>query len=59
MIGNQALEDSDDHPTNQVEETSDNDDLESSTTTGHDQIVDENSLPKPTIIQTSLTFYLM
>ena len=41
----------DDHPTDQVEETSDRDDLESSTTKGHDQIIDESSLPKPTITQ--------
>ena len=48
---NQPLEESVDHPTDQQEETSDSDDSESSTTAGHDQTVDQNSLPKPTIIQ--------
>ena len=48
---NQPLEKSVDHPTNQQEETSDSDNSESSTTVGHDQTVDQNSLPKPTIIQ--------
>ena len=48
---NHPLEESVDHPTDQQEETSDSDDSESSTTAGHDQTVDQNSLPKPTIIQ--------
>ena len=48
---NQPLEESVDHPTDQQEETSDSDDSESSTTAGHDQTVDQNSLPEPTIIQ--------
>ena len=48
---NQPLEESVDHPTDQQEETSDSDDSESSTIAGHDQTVDQNSLPEPTIIQ--------
>ena len=48
---NQPLEESVDHPTDQQEETSDSDNSESSTTAGHDQTVDQNSLPEPTIIQ--------
>ena len=48
---NQPLEESVDHPTDQQEETSDSNDSKSSTTAGHDQTVDQNSLPKPTIIQ--------
>ena len=35
----QPLEESGDHPTDQQEETSDSDDSESSTTTGHDPII--------------------
>ena len=37
--------------TDQIEETSDSDDLESSNTVEHDRIFDKTSLPKPTVTQ--------
>ena len=51
---NQPLEESVDHPTDQQEETSDSDNFEPSTTAGHDQTVDQNSLLKPTITQETI-----
>ena len=51
MLVNQPLEESLDHPTDQIEETSDSDDPESSNTVEYDRIFDETSLPKPTVTQ--------
>ena len=46
LVNHQPLEESLDHPTDQIEEISDSDDLESSNTVEHDQM-----LPKPTVTQ--------
>ena len=48
---NQPLDESFDHPTNNPKEMSGSNSSDPSTTAGHEQIVDESSLPKPSVTQ--------